>query len=1282
MANLFINIYNFFSHNKAFMWLLLGVTVILMIVSAVNVRYVEDITNFFPKQKQDISLIFDNLKAKDKLVVMFTLKSDESNIDSLIACAEDLSELVNANKEFTEQAKIKIEIDDSMVESMSDFVYDYLPLFLDDADFEQLDSITQSAAIAERINHNYNNLLSPIGGYISDFVYKDPLGLGSNLLKELKNQGNNFHYTIVDNYIFSTDQKTLLCYVEPITKLNSSQSDRFIETLESSIETIQQKHPHVITEYFGAPAVAVYNARQIKTDSMVTLNIAMLIVVLFITLAFRNKYSILLVLTPVIYGALFALSLIYIIQGEISLIAVGSGSIIFGIALSYSIHILSHTNHCRDVKQLLEELVFPLTVGSFTTIGAFVGLMFTNSTLLYDFGLFSSLTLIGTTLFALIFLPHFLTVKPDKEPSNRLLTYIDKISNLRLDRNKPLVISIIVVALISGLFFSNVSFDSNMMNLNFNPPHLQEAEIRLNSFAGVDDKESNVLFIASANNGDDATKEYNELCTLLASLQANGEVSAYSTVNKFIISDSVQSVRLAKWRKFWTSEKQSQIISEINREASKLGFDAGAFAQFDTMLAKRYNKLSYGKKSPIQKLFPDWCSSGESITSFIAQVRLHKDNKAKVYETISSTNGVIAADRAFFAGKMVEDVNYNFYLILYISGFLIFFALLLSYGRIELTLMSFLPMFVSWLIILGIISLLNIEFNIVTIILSTFIFGIGDDFSIFIMDGLLSEYKEKSHLLTQHKTAIFFSAFTVIVGMGALVFAKHPAMYSLGVVSLIGILVVVLVSYTIQPFIFRLFISSQTTKGGFPYTLFGLINTIYAFGLFVSGCFIVQFIILLLHLIPISIRSRKDCTHYITNYFTRFFLRAMITTKVININETAEIFAKPAVIIANHQSFIDILKLLALHPKFVMVTNGWVWHSPFFGRIVRFLDFYHTGEGYEVLADSLSKKVEQGYSVIIFPEGTRSADNKIKRFHKGAFYLAERLKLDIVPILIYGNGLVSSKQQPFYIKKGKLITKVLPRIPHDSSEYGTDYKTRSKNISHYFKAEYNKVYEVFNRVSNPYYKDALIKNYIYKGPVLEWYMKVKLRMEKWYDEYDRLLPRQGYIVDLGCGYGAMSYMLSMLSDKRQITSVDYDDKKIALANNCYAKNEMIEFIHADIRRFDIPKADAYVISDVLHYIDKQSQQTVINNCIANLNKGGILIIRDGDTSLHERHHRTEQTEKWSTEILKFNKTDGPLCFLSKGELEEIAKNSAMNIQVRESNSQNSNTLFILTHKKE
>ena len=179
----------------------------------------------------------------------------------------------------------------------------------------------------------------------------------------------------------------------------------------------------------------------------------------------------------------------------------------------------------------------------------------------------------------------------------------------------------------------------------------------------------------------------------------------------------------------------------------------------------------------------------------ISQIRISDQNKETVYQHFSKDQDVVIFDRSYFANKWVSAINDDFYLILYISSFLIFFALWFSYGRIELTLMSFLPMLVSWVIILGLMGILGIEFNIINIILSTFIFGIGDDFSIFIMDGLQNKYRTGQKVLNSHKTAIFFSAFTTVVGMGALVFAKHPALQSISLISILGMIAVVLVAY-------------------------------------------------------------------------------------------------------------------------------------------------------------------------------------------------------------------------------------------------------------------------------------------------------------------------------------------------------------------------------------------------------------------------------------------------------------------------------------------------------
>ena len=50
-----------------------------------------------------------------------------------------------------------------------------------------------------------------------------------------------------------------------------------------------------------------------------------------------------------------------------------------------------------------------------------------------------------------------------------------------------------------------------------------------------------------------------------------------------------------------------------------------------------------------------------------------------------------------------------------------------------------------------------------------------------------------------------------------------------------------------------------------------------------------------------------------------------------------------------------------------MVTNHWVWHSPFFGAIIRYVDFYYIGEGYEQYMERMRKKSEGGLLHRHFP---------------------------------------------------------------------------------------------------------------------------------------------------------------------------------------------------------------------------------------------------------------------------------------------------------------------------
>ena len=1286
MTQFFIGLYDYFERHKILFYLSLISCVLLMGFFALQVRFEENITQFFPdtKDSQNTIKVFDNLKIKDKIIIMLSSADTCHQVepDSLIEAAGQLQQTLTEKAGGTLIKGIFAQVDQSLIGGATDFVYEHLPLFLTDTDYQRFDSLLTEKGIQATMQKNYTNLLSPAGIALRSYILRDPLGLGSEALKHLQDFQLEANYEIYDEHIFSKDGSTLLMFITPVFSTgNTGKNDELIKILEEELQHVQGESPTIRAEYFGGPSVGVYNARQIKKDTILTSSLALLIIIVFISLVFKRKRSIPLIITPVLFGGLFALFLIFFIKGSISAIAVGAGSAVMGIALSYSIHMLAHQNHVSTVQQLIKEIAYPLTVGSFTTIGAFMGLIFTSSDLLRDFGLFASLALVGTTLFCLIYLPHFLKGQADVK-QGRVLRIIEKINAYSYEKNKWLVGGILLITIICLFTSQKVGFNNDMMSLNYEPQHLKQSEEKLMQLFDSDEK--TVLFVSVGKDMNQATETYAITNQKLSTLKDQGLIKDYASASQFLISPQEQQLRLKRWKDYWTDEKQQQIRKQLETAATEYRFRPGSFDPFYQWLNQPFGEYHYTAQEDdlSGKLLNEWQTSADSITMLISQIRISDQNKETVYQNFSKTQDVVIFDRSYFANKWVSAINDDFYLILYISSFLIFFALWFSYGRIELTLMSFLPMLVSWVIILGLMGILGIEFNIINIILSTFIFGIGDDFSIFIMDGLQNKYRTGQKVLNSHKTAIFFSAFTTVVGMGALVFAKHPALQSISLISILGMIAVVLVAYTIQPLIFRFFIAGPASKGLPPYTLIGLIRTVLLFLLFFIGCIFLRVLIAVLYLVPVRKSSKQRLVCRLIQITCKGILLLATAVKKEHINKANERFQHPAIIIANHQSFIDILVLLSLSSKILMVTNHWVWHSPFFGAIIRYVDFYYIGEGYEQYMERMRKKVKEGYSIAIFPEGTRTYNGKMKRFHKGAFYLAETLQLDILPILLYGNNKIIAKAQPFNIRKGIIYTEILPRIPADDLSFGTTYQERTKRISAYMKEGYAHICREKNTTDNPAFYEALIQNYIYKGPVVEWYIRIKVKMERNYRLFNRLIPAQGQITDIGCGFGPLCYMLSLLSEDREILGIDYDEDKIALAQHGWLRNEYLQFRHGNALEYPLPESDVFILNDMLHYMSYEHQRTLLLKCADRLRSQGMIIIRDGNSANTSKHRLTRFTELLSTRIFNFNRTTGELYFTTETQLREIAVTCGMNVEIIPNDKYTSNTIYIFRKPNE
>ena len=178
-------------------------------------------------------------------------------------------------------------------------------------------------------------------------------------------------------------------------------------------------------------------------------------------------------------------------------------------------------------------------------------------------------------------------------------------------------------------------------------------------------------------------------------------------------------------------------------------------------------------------------------------------------------------------------------------------------------------------------------------------------------------------------------------------------------------------------------------------------------------------------------------------------------------NPHNEDFQKPAIIISNHQSHFDLMTMLIHTPKLVVLTKDWVWNNPLYGNIIRGAEFYPISDGMETLLPKLRSLIDRGYSIALYPEGTRSPDCSISRFHKGAFYLAEQLGVDVLPLVLYGAGKALPKKGKF-LRKWPIRLEIDARLsPADMESFGASPKERASNMRTYYKRRYA---EIANRI--------------------------------------------------------------------------------------------------------------------------------------------------------------------------------------------------------------------------
>jgi 1-acyl-sn-glycerol-3-phosphate acyltransferase len=1160
MVKFILSIYEYFSKHRFLLFGLLAVLISLFVFAASHINFKEDISAFLPKDNntERINYAYQHLSATNKLLVNVSMADTTAMPDEelIIAAVSHLVEQLqqsDSNKLYFK--KIDYKVDQQQMLALSQFLVENMPYFLTEPDYRRIDSLLTEENIRQQMSNNKRMLISPIGMVMKQNIMADPLHFSAPVLMGLRDFQVSDQFQLYNDFIFSSDRKEGIITIESRYPISETQKNaeilKIIDRAASNTQScFEQK---IKIHHFGSIAIAVTNANRIKQDALLSSIISILLILSILIYAFRSTKSLLLMLFSLLFGWLFAIGLISVLRSDVSIIAIGISSIIIGIAVNYPLHIIMNHKHEPHIPNVIRNIVIPLTIGNITTVGAFLSLLFINGDAMKDLGLFAALLLAGTICFVLIFLPHLLrkNTKANVKFDEKELTF-GKLLSWKPKRNKWFIWIFLALSITFCIFSFNTKFDTDMQNINFMTETQKSSFQKL--ISTLEQGQQTIYFASMGENLDEALTAYEDSKAELDSLQLVGTLSKVSGLGIYLPSKEMQQQRLERWRMF--CEEKKDILAKLDKIGIENGFKSGAFNHFYNIINNNYELQNTDYFEPIISLLANNYIVNKENGSMVMTIlhTMHAELDALGANLNSINDKSFSFDAGTMGRSMVNSLSGDFDKVLFICGFIVFVFLLFTLGRLELTLLAFLPLTIAWFWILGIMSIFDINFNIVNIILAAFIFGQGDDYTIFMAEGLMYEYTYRRKLLISYKNTITLSSIVMFIGIGSLILAQHPALRSLAEITIIGMGSVVLMAFLLPPVIFRWLTLKKGERRLMPITLANLTASIYAFTMFLIGSLIAAIV-----WFPLVVFDKTDKKklrfHRLISCLARFVVLRIPRVKTRYNNYDKTIFDKPAVIICNHQSHIDLVCVMSLTPKLVILTNDWVWNSPYYGRLIKYADFYPVSNGIENAMDKLQAIVGKGYSVMIFPEGTRSEDCSIQRFHRGAFYLAEQLKLDIIPVVIHGVGHLLPKKE-FMLRKGKIHINVMPRIACNAM--GETYAESAKSMRKFYKKTYSKIAAEVETAD--YYSDLVLHNYIYKGPSIERAVRRNLKKHQNYQDIISQLKNKNRVLIVNCGYGELPLLLSLVHKDLSIVATDTDIDKLELAANCTWVKEHLKYV--------------------------------------------------------------------------------------------------------------------------
>lgn len=780
---LFDSVYRFVKKHRN---IVLALFVLITVCAAARIHTI-DFNNTIEVMLPDNAAITRNLtflresNLSDKVILSFKLLPSNHDVHDLVAVVDQLAE----NLDSPLISKVISGVPQGQgVRSVTELL-EYMPQLISSDELEALKEKLTIDGVERSLKGLYKQLLTPVSMAATQFSRIDPFGIKLKMLKKFDQYfaqvGKNV--TLVDGHFVNQEHTHAMMILEtPVTITDGAGSRELLTYLHTAIDALPD---FVAVDIIAGHNHSVSNEDIVRRDIYVALTVAMIGFLLIFGVFFRDIRLLSLLLVP-FASVIIAVNVCSFILPSISLFILGMGGVIAGIAVDYGIHVYAALCSKHTTDDAVKIIAKPVTIGALTTIGVFATFFFSSVAGYAQLALFAIISIVICLCYSLFILPHSIT------PSIHI-SHLDHqkpcTSNRRIFSTGIVVAWIALLMIAELICVGRMQFSNDVMQYDGADASIFQAEEIFNAVWGIDGQPA-VLVVE----GKTVVEVYETTENILFDLQKQDLKKSISSVVGIIPSLKKRTANLQAWTSFWKGERAHETEALVTEKGHSYGFSPDAFDPFFRNLYPDEKTLDafdgVALINELKKKFIRETDDGYQMVSFFPD---EQDVINVVTRVSNAYPGSFIVSRKAFSSLLSTSISSEILFLSVLVGVLVPLLACILLRNVWLVLFSLAPVISAIAAVFVGVTLLGLSINVPIIVALLVVIGLSIDYGIFMV--------YQCHFKTDTKTrlAVTVSTLTTLIGAGALLFAKHPVMFSIGLTLELGVGAGYIVSMVVIP---------------------------------------------------------------------------------------------------------------------------------------------------------------------------------------------------------------------------------------------------------------------------------------------------------------------------------------------------------------------------------------------------------------------------------------------------------------------------------------------------